>query len=326
MKGSNLPTVSIIIPVKPDGYVKALEAVKKLDYPADKLELIIAEGTQPSRQRNEAVKKASGEILYFLDDDSLPASFNLNQLVSHYNDEAVGGVGGPSITPETDTFLQRSFGLLLCSPFGGGGIRNRYQRTGLVRETSERELILCNLSFRADFYKRMGGLNEELYPNEENELMARMQSAGMRLIYDPDIYVLRSQRAGIKSFIRQMFNYGRGRMEQTIISPASASAVHFIPALFVLYLLGFFLNSLDLYMIPLLCYVLLDMLFSLKAAVSIERGLAEKSKSVLTAFLLFPLVHIIYGMGTIYGLKKFFLRGSEKAICHVIIKKTNIFE
>ena len=166
MKGSSLPIVSIIIPVKPGGYVKAIEAVKQLDYPVDKLEVLIAEGNQPSRQRNEAAKKASGEILYFLDDDSLPASLNLKLLVAHYEDEAVAGVGGPSITPETDSFMQRCFGALLCSPFGGGGIRNRYRRTGRIRETSERELILCNLSFRADIFKKMDGLNEELYPNE----------------------------------------------------------------------------------------------------------------------------------------------------------------
>ena len=94
MKASNLPIISIIIPVKPDGYVKAIEAVKQLDYPVDKLEVLIAEGNQPSRQRNEAAKKASGEILYFLDDDSLPAPSNLKRLVAHYKNEAVAGVGG----------------------------------------------------------------------------------------------------------------------------------------------------------------------------------------------------------------------------------------
>ena len=324
MKVNSLSVISIIIPVKPDGYVKALETVRELDYPADKLEVLIAEGTQPSKQRNEAAKRASGEILYFLDDDSLPVNLNLKLLIGHYKDEAVAGVGGPSVTPETDSFTQRCFGALLCSLFGGGGIRNRYRRTGRARETSERELILCNLSFRADIYKEMGGLNEDLYPNEENELMSRIQSAGMKLIHDPDMYVLRSQRRGLRAFARQMLNYGRGRMEQSIISPASASVIHFMPALFVVYLTGLSVISSPVYMIPLLCYILLALIFSLKAAIGEGKGLAGKIKMLLAIFLLFPLMKIAYGIGTIYGLKKLFRHAPEKGVCDVLIKKSDL--
>lgn len=316
MKVNSLPLISIIIPVKPDGYVKAIEAVIGLDYPAGKFELFIAEGTQPSRQRNEAVKKSSGEILYFLDDDSLPANLNLKLLVAHYEDVAVAGVGGPSITPEADSFIQRCFAELLCSPFGGGGIRNRYQRTGVARETSESELILCNLSFRADVYKKMGGLNEDLYPNEENELIGRIQSVGMKLIYDPDIYVLRSQRKGLKAFARQMLNYGRGRMEQTLISPASARAMHFIPALFVIYLLALPVVFSFAFILPLLCYISLALIFSLKAAIGKGKDLY---KIVFALFLIFPLMHISYGIGTIYGLRRKFTISTKKITCKINI-------
>lgn len=324
MKAHNLPKVSIIIPVKPGGYVKALETLKELDYPGDKLELLIAEGNKPSMQRNEAAKKASGDILYFLDDDSLPASLNLKLLVTHYKDDTVGGVGGPSITPETDSFMQRCFAALLCSPFGGGGIRNRYQRTGRARESSGSELILCNLSFRAGLYKAMGGLNEELYPNEENELMSRIQASGVKLVHDPDIYVMRSQRTGLKDFIRQMLNYGKGRMEQTIISPASASVMHFIPALFVIYLAALPVIASPIYMIPLFCYMLLVLIFSLKMILKEGKDLLEKFKMFLAVFLLFPLMKIAYGTGTIYGLKKLFRSAPEKSVCKVVIKKSDL--
>lgn len=313
MKDRILPIVSIIIPVKPGGYVKALEALKEIDYPADKLEVLIAEGTQPSMQRNEAVKKASGKILYFLDDDSSPDRSNINLMINHYGDEAVAGVGGPSITPETDSFIQRCFGALLCSPFGGGGIKNRYQRKGMARESTESELILCNLSFRADIYKKVGGLNEDLYPNEENELMSRIQSLGMKLIHDPDIYVLRSQREGLNSFTRQMFNYGRGRMEQTIITPASASPMHFIPAAFVFYVICLAVIPMYYFAIPLFIYIFLALLFSLKLAIDDKKGGIESSKTFLFIFLLYPLMHIGYGVGTLFGLKRIFGKGHKKA-------------
>lgn len=326
MKDITLPMITIIIPVKPGGYVKALESLNDLDYPADKLEVLIAEGNQPSRQRNEAAKRASGDILYFLDDDSSPDTSNIAFLIDHYKDEAVGGVGGPSVTPETDSLLQRCFGVLLCSPFGGGGIRNRYQRTGTARESSESELILCNLSFRADLYKKMGGLNERLYPNEENELMSRIQSAGLKLIHDPDIYVLRSQRKGINSFYRQMFNYGRGRMEQTIITPASASPMHFIPALFVFYLVCFAVIRTSYFLIPLLLYIFLSILFSLKAATGMKKGLLRSTKMFLIVFFLYPLMHIGYGVGTLSGLKRLFRKDNMKATGKINILSENLLK
>ena len=68
-----MTTISIIIPVKPGGTVRALNYLQRLAYPPEKIEVIVAEGTQPSRQRNEAARRSSGEILYFLDDDSTVA-------------------------------------------------------------------------------------------------------------------------------------------------------------------------------------------------------------------------------------------------------------
>ncbi|MEK7850790.1 MAG: hypothetical protein AAB275_02800, partial [Deltaproteobacteria bacterium] len=52
------PLVSVIIPAKPGKRVSALECVKWLDYPHDRLEVFVSEGMQPSRQRNEAAKEA----------------------------------------------------------------------------------------------------------------------------------------------------------------------------------------------------------------------------------------------------------------------------
>ena len=313
MNSDSLPIISVIIPVKPDGYVKALLALKEIDYPPDRLEILIAEGTQPSRQRNEAAREASGEILYFLDDDSSPDRSNMQLMIAHYRDVSVAGVGGPSITPETDSFMQKCFGALLCSSFGGAAIKNRYQRKGMARESDESELILCNLSFRADLYKKLGGLNEDLYPNEENELMSRIQSLGLKLIHDPDIYVLRSQREGLKSFARQMFNYGRGRMEQTIITPASASLMHFIPAAFVLYLVCLALIPVPYFAIPLLLYALLSAISSLAVAICAKKNLFESAKIFIVVFLLYPLMHIGYAVGTFYGLRKLPGKADKKA-------------
>lgn len=291
------PLVSIIIPMKPGKTVSALECVKQLDYPEERLEVFVSEGTQPSRQRNEAAEKAAGDILYFLDDDSCPVPGALKRMVGHFEDDKVAAVGGPSITPDSDTLLQRSFGAALGSFLGGFSIRNRYRRIGKARVSSENELILCNLAFRKSSFIEEGGLNERLYPNEENELMNRLQEKGNKLMHDPDIYVLRSQRKTLTAFIRQMLDYGRGRAEQTIISPSSFKSFHLVPTLFLLYLLSALIYSNRFYLLPLGCYII----FNLSS--SAWCSLKEKEwRFIFTLPPIYFLMHICYGAGVIWGL------------------------
>lgn len=294
-----LPKVSIIIPVRPGRTANAIKCISLLDYPHERLEVFVSEGPQPSRQRNEAVKKADGDIIYFLDDDSCPVKDALKRIVEHFGDEKVAAVGGPSITPERDTLLQRSFGTALGSLFGGFSIRNRYRSVGKTRVSSENELILCNLAFRKSVFIEEGGLNERLYPNEENELLNRLQEKGNKLIHDPSAYVLRSQRKTLTDFIRQMLFYGRGRAEQTIVSPSSFRSSHIVPALFLLYLASslIFLNR--FYLIPLGCYIIMNLLSSAWC------GLKEKEwRFIYTLPPVYFLIHTCYGGGMVWGFLK----------------------
>ena len=75
-----LPPVTVIIPARPDqAEVKAVTAGRQLDYPGDRLEIIVARGHHPSVQRNAALREARGEWIYFLDDDSTPPPGNLRR-------------------------------------------------------------------------------------------------------------------------------------------------------------------------------------------------------------------------------------------------------
>jgi GT2 family glycosyltransferase len=154
------------------------------------------------------------------------------------------------MTPETDTILQQAFGLALSSRFASGAVSARYRTQGSVRESSESELILCNLSVRRDLFLSHGGFDERLYPNEENELLDRMRLSGVKLLHDPDLAIRRSQRKSLRAFVRQIFGYGRGRGRQTFIS-RSVSLPTLVPFFFLLYLLSFTVLHNPVYYIPL---------------------------------------------------------------------------
>ncbi len=316
----NQPTVSLIIPVKPGGAVRALAALRQVEYPAEAYEVLVAEGRCPSRQRNLAAAQAGGELPYFLDDDSQTDPGFLRRAAGHYDDRAVAAVGGPSLTPAGDSVLQQAFGLAFVSPFGGGSVRNRYRKSGAVRQTGDHELILCNLCFSAAAFREAGGFDERLYPNEENELLVRLQRCGRVLIHDPDLAVWRSQRRTLRAFVRQLFGYGSGRARQILLGGGWGGAT-LVPPLFLLYLLTLPLVRQPVYSLPLLWYLGLAGLFSLAALVAAP----GRRRSALLLPLLFPLLHGAYGAGLLAGLAVHGLGRRHPSGGSVVVKQLKTF-
>jgi succinoglycan biosynthesis protein ExoA len=287
--------ISIIIPVKPGGAVAAIAGLKNLDPDSPDHEVIVAEGKKPSRQRNMAAGEAAGDILYFLDDDALVVPDALKRLAACFEEQNVAAVGGPSLTPLSDSPFQRSIAWALSSSFGGGAIRNRYRSVGSLRDSDDRELILCNLAFSREVYLSFGGLDERLYPNEENELIDRLLHSGLRLLHDPGMFVRRSQRPTLAAFILQMKTYGKGRAEQTLIS-RRVSFKALIPALFALYVISLTVVHSWWYFSPALIYcigVLTNMLLAVNS-----QGLPI----ALRLPMVYTLLHFCYGSGFIAGL------------------------
>jgi len=290
------PAWSIIIPVKPGGSVRAIESLIRISYPRDQIEVIVSEGCRPSSQRNKAVTEAVGEFIYFLDDDSIVKPDFLQRAISHYSNPDVVAVGGPSLTPISDNLFQQSFAASLGSMIGGGSVRNRYRVAGNVRYTTESELILCNLSMRREIFVACGGLDERLYPNEENELMDRIHHSGMKMIHDPQLAVTRSQRSRYVDFVRQLFTYGRGRGEQTLIS-RRISFASFVPALFLIYLVMFLFIHNPVYTLPLLCYG------GTVVLTAFWEAFKRKMPALIPLLLItIPTLHIAYGAGMFQGL------------------------
>lgn len=289
-------TFSIIIPVKPGGYVAACRHLKNILPDDNCYEILLAEGCAPSQQRNRAASEAGGDILYFLDDDSIINSENLALCADGMSDHEVAVVGGPSITPDADSLLQQLFGFALASSFGSGAVSNRYRLHGATRETTDKELILCNLAVRRSVFAALGGFNECLYPNEENEFMERVASAGYKLLHVPSMFVLRSQRHTLTAFIRQIFSYGRGRGQQSLVT-SSYSITSFIPLFFVIYLVIALVSiKYVLLLLPLMLYVC--------AAVVSSLLILRRTGRLYSLFLvgLYPLMHVVNGLGLLSGL------------------------
>jgi glycosyltransferase involved in cell wall biosynthesis len=232
------PSVSVIIAARPEQTeIRAVHAAQRLDYPRDRLEILVARGRQPSVQRNAALRVARGDLVYFLDDDSEPLPGNLQRAVAAFaRDPQLQVIGGPNLCPGDAPEQEQVFAVVLSSWLAFGPSRARYAPVGPPRYTSEKTLILCNLVARRQTLLDLGGFDETLYPNEENALLDAIQRRGGRLWYDPDFLVYRRPRPDLRRFARMLLTYGRGRAEQFRRLPTAGSALNFVPPLFVLYL------------------------------------------------------------------------------------------
>jgi succinoglycan biosynthesis protein ExoA len=292
----DLPSVTVLIPTRPDlADIKAVAAARRLDYPADKLEILVARGRQPSVQRNAGLRAARGELIYFLDDDSVVEPANLRRAISHFADARAKMVGGPNICPPDAPELEQVFALVLASWLAFGPSRARYAAVGRVRETGEKELILCNLIARRDAMLKLGGFNEALYPNEENALMDEIQREGGKLLYDPGLFVYRRPRRTLRAFAKMLMNYGRGRAEQFRVHPTFGSALNFLPPLFCVYLLALPFGG-RVGLAPLALY---GLAVAVQALALMPRGGVVRS---LCAAPLMILSHLLYGIGFWRGL------------------------
>ncbi|MBI4743239.1 MAG: glycosyltransferase [Actinobacteria bacterium] len=126
------PEVSIVIPVKKlnKNMEECLKYCKLLEY--DKFEIIVLpdneedtypEGIRviptgncgPSHKRDIALNYAKGEIIAFLDDDAYPVKNWLKNAVRYFEKEEIAAVGGPAVTPSSNSVLQKASGLVYSS-------------------------------------------------------------------------------------------------------------------------------------------------------------------------------------------------------------------
>lgn len=300
-----LPSVTVLIAARPgQADIKAVNAARQLDYPPARLEIIVARGKQPSAQRNAALRAARGELIYFLDDDSVPAPGILRRGVSHFTNPLVKMVGGPNLCPPEAPPIEQVFAVVLGSWLAFGPSRARYAAIGDVRATSEKELILCNLLARRDAMLDLGGFNEALYPNEENALMDELQKRGGLLLCDPQFAVHRRPRSTLRAFAKMLMTYGRGRAEQFRLHPTFGSALNFVPPLFCLYLLAFAIIQATRFGTAPAVWSAVPMVIYL-AAVLAQTIASIPASGVLRSLSAMPLLvasHVFYGIGFWRGL------------------------
>jgi len=280
------------------------ETVEMLDREFPELGYEQITKTSPAEARNKAIEKSNSKWLYFLDDDSWiienyfkKAESVLNQL------KDAAAFGGPDHTPDNSSPLQLAIGKTLKSPMATASTRYRHssQENANLQPIAcdEKKLILCNLWLNTTILKKHDLMfPSELGRNEENLLLYQLSKYDEQLFYVEGLNVYHQRANDYETVFTKAWLSGFHRVKSFLAEPSSIELIFFVPGIFILYLLSMPLCFNLIYASPLLLYLVLVFLFTLKV------GSLKRPLELVRIYILHIIINVAYGLGTLSGLVK----------------------
>jgi len=278
---------------------------EKNEWPDDIRISIHASGKYgPGFKRDLGARKATGSILVFLDDDSYPDSNLLKVANKYFDDNNVIAVGGPAITPESNSFWQHVSGAVFLGRLTGG-FPERYVPVGESHEIDDWPTV--NLMVNREDFLSVGGFDCDYWPGDDTWLCLKLKKTGKKMIYAPDMIVWHHRRAGLLRHLKQIGAYGLHRGYFARHFPETSFRLKFfLPTAFAIFVLTTIL-TLIWFQNQLVIWSL--MIGWIVYGFALLTGLYESFKYekffVLIATLIYiPPTHFYYGIRFLWGFVK----------------------
>ena len=244
---------SVIIPVynRPDEVKELLESLTKQTF--QNFELLVVEDGSSVRckevceafssqldiqyfykensgqgfSRNFGFEKAKGDYYIVFDSDCIipPDYF---EIVDNFLDEnQLDAFGGPDAALDSFTIVQKAISYSMTSFFTTGGIRGGNKPLEKFRPRS------FNMGISKEVFERTGGYLITRM-GEDIEFSIRIEKAGFRTGLIPDAKVYHKRRTKLGEFYKQLFFFGRGRINIFRFYKSELKVVHLLPLFFVL--------------------------------------------------------------------------------------------
>jgi succinoglycan biosynthesis protein ExoA len=341
-----LPGVSVVLPVRNEAAFigRALASVLTQDYPADRLEVLVADGRSTDATRdivgffearssgrvhlidnpgrivptgmNAAIAAATGDVIVRVDGHcEVPPDF-VRRAVQHLSRDAVDCVGGILDTVGT-TPTARVIAAAMSAPFGVGGSAFRSadaMSTGGHTHSTLTDTVAFP-AFTRDAIARAGWFDEELVRNQDDEYSYRLRRLGGRILLAADMRARYYSRGTMRGLWRQCFEYGYWKVRVLQKHPRQMRARQFVPAMFVAALVaGVDVVAFAPWLWPLPASVV-SLYIAAAAAASASTALRLGWWRRLSDWRLVPLLaacfatmHVAYGVGSLTGAVGFWRR------------------
>lgn len=327
-KLSDLPLVSIIIPCRnEEKHISGcLDSVLQNEYPVELQEIIIVDGASEDRSveiikkyikiyphirllnnpekitpksLNKGILSAKGSIIIRMDVHSYYDKYYISTLVYYLSELKCDNVGGVwEILPGNNSITATAIAYATSSPFGIG---NAWYRIG-VSKIREVDTVPFGC-YRKEIFDKIGLFDEELVKNQDDEFNARLIKNGGKIFLIPSAKIKYYARESIKEIVNMFYFYGFYKPLVNIKIKRISTLRQLIPPAFIILLTGLsvlaFINKIFLVPLIIVCciYFLTNLLFSL--VISVKK---EKIRMLPALFILFPAIHVTYGISYLIGL------------------------
>jgi glycosyltransferase involved in cell wall biosynthesis len=248
------------------------------------------EKSTPGSARNKALDLASGDWIFFIDDDAylLDGYFKIiNPYLASTNYDVIGG---PDIPARGMSNFSMALALTLSSPFCTGLTHVRHQPAGTNPiHATEIHLSSCNL------WVRRASIGDIRFPEnfkrtEETAFLTDLKKINRVMIYEPKLRVGHFRRKGFKELI--LPTYFAGHYRSILMKRSSNVSLFFwLPSIFVI------LHSTLFISMPLFFY-LAQIYLSLIIMMSLKVSSKENNFFILVlVILLHYFIVFIYGLG-----------------------------
>jgi glycosyltransferase involved in cell wall biosynthesis len=333
---NTLQFVSIIVPCRNEEKFigMCLDSILASDYPKDRLEVLVIDGMSEDRTRatienyksrctfirlldnpkkitpaalNIGITNAKGEIIMRMDAHNTYPPNYISGLVGWLEKTQADNVGGVCVTvPATQTFMAEAIALALSHPFGVG---NAYFRIG-VKEPRWVDTVPFGC-YRREVFDRIGMFDEELVRNQDGEFNHRLNKRGGRILLVPEIFSTYYARDSLAKLWRMYFQYGYFKPLVARKVGGVLTVRQLVPGIFVLSLLATaMLAPWSLYSGRLLGTIALAYI-SVSVGCSVFAAFRRGMRSALALPVVFPVLHLSYGVGFIIGILNHLIFGSK---------------
>jgi GT2 family glycosyltransferase len=222
------PFFSIIVPTydRPEALTACVQAIRQLDYPRDRFEVIIVDdgspvpvkatgyhlqndltirvlgqsNAGPASARNVGAQHARGDMLAFTDDDCKPTTKWLRGLARSANEAPTGLVGGKTVNGLDHNLYSTASQMIVDEAYA----------YFLSRDSDLRFFASNNIAVSAKLFHKSGGFDPSFRTSEDRDFCDRWIRRGHPLVYAPEALVYHYHHLTLTAFCRQHFHYGRG--------------------------------------------------------------------------------------------------------------------
>jgi glycosyltransferase involved in cell wall biosynthesis len=186
------------------------------------------ENTGQGFARNLGLKKGKGDYFIILDSDALLEPNYLEILATEIDNQNIDLFGGPDKDHANFTPIQKAISYAMTSVFTTGGIRGSEKNLGGTFHPRS-----FNMGFSRKLYEKIGGFKITRM-GEDIEFSIRAIAAGFKSSLLPEAFIYHKRRTSFLQFYKQLFFFGRARINIYRFFPKELKFVHFFPLIFTL--------------------------------------------------------------------------------------------